>query len=46
MRVDQDDKYADIEAYKKMMTARITRLVAIAVVFLGTFFFFIKLLFL
>ena len=46
MSIEPEDKYADKEAYKKAMTAKITRIVAIGVAFMGTFYFFIKLLFL
>lgn len=46
MRTDPEDKYADMVAYRKAMTAKVTRIVAIGVAAGGTFFFFIKLLFL
>lgn len=46
MRIDPEDKYADREAYKKMMVTKVTRLLAIGMAFMGTFYFFIKLLFL
>lgn len=46
MRTEPEDKYADIVAHRKMMVAKITRLVAIGIAAGGTFFFFIKLLFL
>ncbi|WP_161499202.1 hypothetical protein [Flavipsychrobacter stenotrophus] len=46
MRRDPEDKYADAVAYRKEMTIKITRFLAIVMAFLSTFFFFIKLLFL
>lgn len=46
MRRDPEDKYADAVAYRKTMTIKVTRLIAIVMAFLSTFFFFIKLLFL
>lgn len=41
-----EDKYADEVAYRKEMTVKLTRIAALVVAFLSTFFFFIKLLFL
>ena len=46
MRVEPAPKYADREGHRKKQTEKITRIVALIVAFLSTFFFFIKLLFL
>ncbi len=46
MRRDPEDKYANAVAYRREMTIKVTRTLAIVVAFLSTFFFFIKLLFL
>ncbi len=46
MRTEPHEKYADNVAYRKAMTAKVTRIAAIVIAFLSTFFFFIKLLFL
>ncbi|MBC7553566.1 MAG: hypothetical protein H7257_06265 [Taibaiella sp.] len=46
MKIQPTDKYADREAYRKRLTEKVTRYIAIGFAFATTFFFFIKLLFL
>ncbi len=46
MRIDPAPKYADRAAYREKRTEQITKYAALIFVFVSTFFFFIKLLFL
>ena len=46
MRINPSEKYIDNIANRKQRTEEITRIVALVLVYVSTFFFFIKLLFL
>ena len=46
MKTEPLKKYIDVKSAKQKRTEEITRKIALAIAFIGTFYFFIKLLFL
>ena len=46
MRTEPTEKYADREAHRKKTIDKVTRILALILGFVSTYFFFVKLLFL